>query len=248
MMRNIKLTVQYDGTNYHGWQVQTRHATIQGKLIEAIRPMAANHPIKCIGASRTDAGVHAIGQVANFRIPQSVTISCAAFYHGLNSLTPEDIIITDVQEVAPEFHARFDARGKTYCYQIWNAEHGAMYHLRFAWQLRRKLNLPAMRAAARYLVGQHDFKAFQASSCDAATSIRTISAIHLRQQKSMVRIFIKANAYLHRMVRNIVGTLVDVGNERMPPEAVRRILEGADRTLAGVTAPAHGLLLLKVYY
>jgi tRNA pseudouridine38-40 synthase len=247
-MRNIKLLVQYDGTNYHGWQVQTSYDTIQGRINEALQTMVTSFPVKCTGASRTDAGVHAMGQVVNFRIPSNISISCAGFYHGLNSLTPEDIIISEVQETTPEFHARFDARAKTYGYQIWNADAGSAYHLRFAWHLKYKLNVPAMRLAARHLLGCHDFKSFQASSCEAETTIRTISAIHILVRRQMVRVIIKANAYLQRMVRNIVGTLVEVGTGRISPDAVLRILQGKDRTLAGVTAPAHGLFLLKVHY
>ena len=247
-MRNIKLIVQYDGTNYHGWQAQTRDDTIQGRLEDAIRQMVKHDPVKCIGASRTDAGVHAVRQVANFRIPQRMAINCTSFYYGLNSLTPDDIIITEVQEMFPEFHARFDACAKTYCYQIWNADSGAIYHLRFSWHIRRPLNVPAMRAAARYLLGCHDFKSFQASSCGAETTIRTIFALHILQHKQMLRVVIKANAYLHRMVRNLVGTLVEVGTGRIPPEAMLKILHRKDRTGAGVTAPAQGLFLLRVHY
>jgi len=247
-MRNIKLITQYDGTNYHGWQVQSRYDTIQGRLLEALRKMVNNYPVKCTGASRTDAGVHSVGQVANFQIPQSIRISCASFYNGLNSLTPNDIIITDVRETFPDFHARFDARAKTYCYQILNSDCGSIYHLRFSWPIRRKLDIPAMREASKYLLGCHDFKSFQASSCGAETSIRTMFAIHILQRKSLIRFCIKANAYLHRMVRNIVGTLVEVGTGKITPSDVLEILKSKDRTLAGVTAPARGLFLIKVHY
>jgi tRNA pseudouridine38-40 synthase len=248
MMRNIKLVIQYDGTNYHGWQIQSQHDTIQGRLLEALRKMVTNYPVTCTGASRTDAGVHSLGQVAHFRIPQSISISCPSFYHGLNSLTPDDIIITEVQEVSPDFHARFDARAKTYCYQIFNAASGSIYHRRFSWHICRKLNIPVMREAARHLVGCHDFKSFQASSCGAETSIRTIFVLHIFQHKQLIRIFVKANAYLHYMVRIIVGTLVDVGTGRFCPNDVLQILHSKNRTLAGVTAPARGLFLVKVHY
>lgn len=247
-MRNMKMAIQYDGTEYHGWQVQNRDVTIQGTLIAALTRMLNGYPVKVTGASRTDAGVHAIGQVANFRIPDEIAIRCEAFYNGLNSLLPDDMIITNVQEVQPEFHARFDARGKTYCYQMVNRDSAYMYHQRFAWHLRHPLNIQAMRRAAKYLIGCHDYASFQASSCSAETSTRTIFAIHIVSRKQLIRIFIKANAYLHHMVRNIVGTLVDVGTGKMTPEKIVTILEGKNRTLAGVTAPAHGLFLLKVHY
>jgi tRNA pseudouridine38-40 synthase len=248
MMRNIKLVIQYDGTNYHGWQIQTQHDTIQGQLVTALRQMVTTYPVKCTGASRTDAGVHALGQVAHVRMPQEISISCSSFFHGLNSLTPDDIIIKDVQDVQPNFHARFDARAKTYCYQILNAASGSIYHLRFAWHIRHSLNIPAMRAAAKHVLGCHDFASFQASSCDAETSIRTISALHIVQRKQLIRIFVKANAYLHHMVRILVGTLVEVGSGKRSSDEVLRILQGQDRTLAGVTAPAHGLFLVNVHY
>ena len=122
-MRNIKLSIQYDGTDYHGWQIQSQCVTVQGKILEAIRTMVCDDAVKFVGASRTDSGVHAIGQVGNFRISEKLTIRCSAFFHGLNSLTPDDIIISAVQDVPPEFHARFDACGKTYCYQLYNSKH-----------------------------------------------------------------------------------------------------------------------------
>lgn len=247
-MRNIKLTVHYEGTNYHGWQVQSTHDTIQGCVITALQTMLNDDSITCTGASRTDAGVHALGQVANFRISSENTISCGAFFRGLNSLTPDDIIIANVQEAAPDFHARFDARSKTYCYQILNAPTTSVYHRRFSWHIRRPLHLAAMRAASKHLLGCHDFASFQASSCSAETSIRTVFAIHLFQEKTMLRCFIKANAYLHRMVRNIVGTLVEVGLGKYAPEKVGEILGGKDRRLAGMTAPAQGLFLIRVHY
>ncbi len=247
-MRNIKLIIQYDGTNYHGWQIQSRCVTAQGEVLKAVRKMVGDNSLKLVGASRTDSGVHAIGQVGNFQIPETNTIDCLAFHHGLNSLTPDDIVISAVQEVSPEFHARFDARGKTYCYQLYNAENLSIYHRRFSWHIRRRLDLNAMRQASTHLRGCHDFTSFQAASCGAETSIRTVFALHIQEREPLVRIFIRANAYLYRMVRNIVGTLVDVGFGKREPDDVRRILEGKNRTLAGMTAPAHGLFLLKVHY
>jgi tRNA pseudouridine38-40 synthase len=247
-MRNIKLLVQYDGTNYHGWQIQSHHRTIQGELVAALRIMLAGYPVKCAGASRTDAGVHAFGQVVNFHIPAQNTITCEAFCHGLNSLTPDDIIITDVQETSPTFHARFDARAKMYCYQIVNAAHDDIYHRRFAWHIRQPLDIPAMRSAVHHLIGCHDFTSFQASSCQAEHPIRTVFGLHILKQRALIRVFIKANAFLHHMVRNIVGTLIMVGTHSMPPDEMLALLNRKDRTLAGITAPAQGLFLMKVDY
>ncbi len=247
-MRNIKLLIQYDGTRYHGWQIQSRCETVQGHILHAIQQMVGDPEVKFVGASRTDAGVHALGQVGNFWIPDTLTLRCESFYRGLNSMTPEDIVISQVEEVAPAFHARFDACGKTYCYQIMNAPRPAIYHQRFAWHIRHALDVSAMRQAAAHLLGCHDFAAFQASSCSAETSIRTVFALHIRRHKQLIRVFIRANAYLHYMVRNIVGTLVEVGLGRKQPAEMLTIREQKDRTLAGVTAPAQGLFLLKVSY
>ncbi len=247
-MRNIKLIIQYDGTDYHGWQVQSSADTIQGRVLSAMAMMLKNDAVTCTGASRTDAGVHAIGQTLNFHIPAENTISCHALYRGLNSLTPEDIFITHVREAAPDFHSRFDARAKTYCYQVMNAPTSSVYHHRFSWHIRRPLRLDAMRAASKHLLGCHDFASFQASSCSSETSIRTVFGLHIFQDKEIIRCFIKANAYLHRMVRNIVGTLVEVGLERRTSDDMGEILRGKDRRLAGITAPAKGLFLVKVHY
>jgi tRNA pseudouridine38-40 synthase len=210
--------------------------------------MIPAYPVRLVGASRTDSGVHAIGQIGNFRCPESITIRCASFCHGLNSLTPDDIIIADVEEASPEFHARFDARGKTYCYQIFNAKSASVYHQRFSWHIRHPLDVGTMREASKHLLGCHDFQSFQASSCGAASSIRTVFTIHIQDRKNFVRVFIRANAYLHRMVRNIVGTLVEVGMKKRSPVSVLHTLQSRNRMLAGVTAPAHGLFLLKVHY
>ncbi len=247
-MRNIKLTLQYDGSQYHGWQIQSHNETVQGTLLAAIQKIANDDDIKLVGASRTDTGVHAIGQVGNFRLPDSIAVPLPVFSRGLNSLTPPDIIITAVEEVSPEFHARFDARGKTYCYQIENANTPSIYHQRFSWHIRQTLNIVAMRHAARALVGCHDFASFQAASCGAATSIRTIFGLHIQQKRSFVRVYIRANAYLHHMVRNIAGTLVEVGMGKRQAEDMAHILQAKDRTQAGITAPAHGLFLVKVHY
>jgi len=247
-MRNIKLTLQYDGSRYAGWQIQTHNETVQGTLLAAIRKIVNTDDLKLVGASRTDAGVHALGQVGNFRLPEEKTTPLPAFFRGLNSLTPHDIIITSVEEAPADFHARFDARGKTYCYQIENAQIPSVYHQRFSWHIRQPLNVFAMRQAARVLVGCHDFASFQAASCSAETSIRTVFGLHIQQHRAMVRIYIRANAYLHHMVRNIAGTLIEIGLEKRRVDEMRPILQAKDRTTAGITAPAHGLFLVKVHY
>lgn len=247
-MRNIKLLIQYDGTEYHGWQIQSRCVTVQGSVLDAVQTILNDNSVRLFGASRTDSGVHALGQVAHFQISESVSISRYSFLRGLNSLTPEDIIISEVHEVTPDFHSRFDARGKTYCYQFFNADTPSVYHRRFSWHIRHPLDISAMRQAARHLVGCYDFSAFQAASCGAETSIRTVFALHLQQRKGLIRMFIKANAYLHKMVRNIAGTLAEVGMGKRSPDEVLEALHAKDRRQAGVTAPSQGLFLVKVYY
>ncbi|MCP4396991.1 MAG: tRNA pseudouridine(38-40) synthase TruA [bacterium] len=247
-MRTIKLIIQYDGTHYHGWQIQSRCVTVQGTVLEAVHTMLNDNAVKLFGASRTDSGVHALGQVAHFRIPDTVSISRYSFHRGLNSLTPDDIIISDVQMVVPDFHSRFDARGKTYCYQFFNAATPSIYHRRFSWHVRHSLDISAMRQAARHLHGCHDFSAFQASSCSAETTIRTVFALHIQQRKELIRLFIRANAYLHKMVRNIAGTLAEVGIGKRNPDEMLDTLQSKDRKQSGVTAPPHGLFLVKVHY
>ncbi|PID55793.1 tRNA pseudouridine(38-40) synthase TruA [candidate division KSB3 bacterium] len=247
-MRTIKLTLQYDGTHYHGWQIQSRCETIQGTVLKALRTILNDDSVKLFGASRTDRGVHAVGQVAHFTIPERVSLTRYSFLRGLNSLTPNDIIIADVQEVHEGFHSRFDARGKTYCYQFFNADTPSMYHRRFSWHIRRPLDLSAMRCAMRPLLGCHDFSAFRAASCSAETAVRTVVSLHIHQRRDLVRLFIKADAYLHKMVRNIAGTLAEVGMDKRSPDDVRRALYAKDRTQTGVTAPPQGLFLIRVHY
>lgn len=244
-MANIKLRLQYDGTCYHGWQAQKNLRTLQGQIVASIKKMTGEE-VNLIGASRTDKGVHALGQVANFHTTTS--IGAPAFLKGLNSLTPEDILILEAKVVPEDFNARFCAKSKIYVYQIFNAPRPSIYHRRFCWFLHSSLDLLAMRKAARYLIGEHDFKSFQTGSSNSQSSVRTIYSLHITQKRSFIWIFIKANAFLYRMVRNIVGTLVEVGQKKRKAEEIISILAARDRKVAGNTAPACGLFLLRVYY
>lgn len=244
-MTNIRLKLQYDGTCYHGWQAQKNVRTVQGELIAAIKKMTGEE-VDLIGASRTDKGVHALGQVANFHTSRSIPAS--AFLKGLNSLTPEDIFILEAEVVPENFNTRFDAKSKMYVYQILNAKTPSIYHRRFCWFLQDRLDIRAMREAAKYLKGQHDFKSFQASSPDSGSTVRTVYNLHILQKRDFIWIFIKANAFLYKMVRNIVGTLVEIGQKKRKIEEMPEILAARDRRAAGITAPAQGLFLARVYY
>ncbi|HWP49090.1 MAG TPA: tRNA pseudouridine(38-40) synthase TruA [Candidatus Limnocylindrales bacterium] len=244
-MPNIRLKLQYDGTCYHGWQAQRNVRTVQGELIAAIKKMTGEE-VDLVGASRTDKGVHALGQVANFHTTRP--LPALAFLKGLNSLTSDDILILEAEVVPEDFNIRFDAKSKIYVYQILNARTPSIYHRRFCWFLRDRLDIEAMREAAKYLEGQHDFKSFQASSPDSGSTIRTIYNIRITQRRDFIWIFIKANAFLYKMVRNIVGTLVEIGQKKREIQEMSKILAARDRKAAGITAPAQGLFLARVYY
>jgi len=245
-MRNFKLTIEYDGTGYRGWQRQAQGPTIQGEIEKALRTMT-RAPVALIGSGRTDAGVHALGQVANFRC--GTRLSAEIFQRGLNSLLPPDIVIRRCEAVDGQFHARFDAQNKTYRYRILNHATPAAIGRQYAWHVRQTLDREGMSRAATYLQGTHDFSAFEASGSPRAHSVRCV----LRAKVTTVEpgdlvVEIQADGFLRCMVRNIVGTLVTVGLGRMSPEAVRRVLASRDRSQAGATAPPQGLFLVRVQY
>ncbi len=244
-MRNIRLVVEYDGTDFHGWQQQPGLRTVQGCLEEAVRTMTGE-TVSIRGAGRTDAGVHADGQVATFtleaRIPE------AGLLRGLNSFLPRDIAILDVREVAAELDARFSARGKVYRYRVWNHLVRSPLHARTTWHVRSVLDLAAMREAAQMLCGEHDFRAFRASDCERRTTVRVVRRLDLDRQGAMLTVEIEATAFLKNMVRILVGTLVDLGRGQIAPGAIARMFATGDRAAGGITAPAQGLTLLRVIY
>jgi tRNA pseudouridine38-40 synthase len=244
-MTNLKLELQYDGTCYYGWQAQKNLRTVQGELMMAIKKMTGEE-VDLIGTSRTDKGVHALGQVANFHTTRS--IEAQSFLKGLNSLTPDDIFILNAEVVPDNFHARFHAKSKIYVYQLFNAEVPSIYHRRFCWFLSSPLDILAMRKAASFLIGEHDFKSFQGGPSDSRSSVRTVYALHVIRRRNFIWIFVKANAFLYKMVRNIVGTLVEIGQKKKKIEQMLEILAARDRKAAGITAPAQGLFLEKIYY
>ncbi len=247
MKRNIKLTIEYDGTNYHGWQSQagSGRPTIQDALEDAIKSLT-HEEMKTHSSGRTDAGVHALGQVANFKTSNS--IPPAAWAPALNHLLPPDIRVLASEEVSPDFHSRYSALGKTYKYRILNRRSPTALYRNYAWHVNVRLNIARMRKAAVFFIGKHDFSAFRGSGCSAKTPVRTIKSAAVKKVGDVVELSFEADAFLQYMVRNITGTLVEVGLGRFSPDCVKQILESRDRKQAGRTAPPQGLYLVSVTY
>ncbi len=247
MPRNIKLILEYDGTNYHGWQSQQGSGmpTIQDAIEAALRKLT-KEDIRTVSSGRTDAGVHALGHVANF--PTESRIPAEAWAPALNSLLPADIRILASEEAGPDFHARFSARGKQYRYLVLARRAPSALRRNHAWHVDRKLNLAAMQRAAQHLVGKHDFSAFRSAGCSAKSPVRKLTALDVRKKGDVVEFTLEADAFLMHMARNIVGTLIEAGLGRFSSDDVKRMLRSRDRSAAGRTAPAHGLYLVTVFY
>jgi tRNA pseudouridine38-40 synthase len=244
-MRTLKLVLEYDGFDYCGWQIQAEVPTLQG-AIEAALEKILGERVRIHGAGRTDAKVHALGQVASLRCPSE--IPAMALQRAVNSLLPRDVVVHEVRDVAADFHARYSALGKTYTYRILNRPTRAPLRLRYAWHIPQSLDLPTMALAAACLEGTHDFGSFQATGSEVTTSERTVTELTIARAGDEIVISCTADGFLRHMVRNIVGTLVEVGRGRWSPADVKRILDGCDRQLAGATAPPHGLCLTRVLY
>jgi tRNA pseudouridine38-40 synthase len=245
-LKNFKLTIEYDGGGYHGWQRQKNQVSIQEEIERALEKMLG-HRVTLIGSGRTDAGVHALGQTANFRC--DTRLDAGIFLKGLNSLLPAAVVIKACEAVPEGFHARYDAVGKTYRYRILNRRLPAAVGRQYAWHVRRPLDLDGMHRAAGQLVGSHDFKAFEGTGSPRANTLRTVRRAELHREGTDYRVFeIEADGFLKFMVRNIVGTLVEIGTGRMEAAAIESILAARDRSRAGATAPAHGLFLVSVAY
>lgn len=243
-MRNLKLTLEYEGTQYHGWQVQPGLVTIQQAIQERLARILQEQVV-LVAAGRTDAGVHALEQVANFHCSSSIPAD--SLQKALNSLLPRDIAVTGVEEVPEDFSARFRARSKVYLYRILNRTYPSSFWRRYSWFLPRRLDVPAMERALPSLLGRHDFSAFRASGCTARSVIRTLHRADLTRQDDMIEMRFEANAFLRYMVRNIVGTLVQIGLGKRPAENLGEVLAGRDRRQAGPTVPACGLTMEKVF-
>jgi tRNA pseudouridine38-40 synthase len=247
-VRTFKLLLQYDGTDYVGWQRQAAGASIQGVLEDALRPIEGE-PVTVHGAGRTDAGVHARGQVASFRL--NASIETATLARALNAVLPLDVRVVTAEVMPGDFHARFSATGKIYDYQIVNAPFVSPFIRRFVWHVIPRMNVEAMREAARTLVGEHDFATFQASGSEVHTSVRTVRRIEWDGSggpDDPLVMRIEGDGFLRHMVRGIVGTLTEIALGRWPSGEMVAILASRDRARAGTTAPASGLILREVLY
>ncbi|MDP1852768.1 MAG: tRNA pseudouridine(38-40) synthase TruA [Candidatus Omnitrophota bacterium] len=253
-MRNIKLVIEYDGTNYAGWQKQKNTRRTIQETIEAALAKILQEKMNLIASGRTDSGVHAFGQTANFNTNSK--ISPENIRKALNSLLPEDISISDAEDAPLGFHARFSAKSKTYRYLILSQDYPSALLRNYTYRFSYKLDLSKMRQATKILLGRHDFAAFCASGSSVKNTIKNISRITIKKvsytlyasRYTLIAIDITADGFLYNMVRSIVGTLLEIGKRKAKPDVVREILRTRKRNLLGPTAPARGLCLLKVTY
>lgn len=245
-MRNFKMVIQYEGTKYQGWQKQkTTKDTIQGKL-EMILYRYSGYTVEVQGSGRTDAGVHAYGQVANFKMDTAASPGELMDY--INKYLPEDIAVTALYEVPIRFHSRLNAKGKVYRYRVLNTEKKNVFERRYVYQVKEKLNLEEMREASLYLIGKHDFQSFTSAKKGKKSTIRKIERIDIKKDGDEVIFELQGDGFLYHMVRIIVGTLLAVGKGDLKKENVLKILNDRDRRQAGELVPAQGLALMKVFY
>jgi tRNA pseudouridine38-40 synthase len=246
--RNIRLTIEYDGTNYCGWQVQSRNPSKKSiqEVIEKVLRKILREKIKLIASGRTDAGVHARAQVSNFKTSSQVPAD--KIQKALNCLLPDDISIHKAEIVPADFHSRFDARSKTYRYTILNRRYPSALYRGTVYFFQQPLNVPLMRKESRALLGRHNFKSFRLTDKKERNPVRTIKKISVRKTGGLIEIDIEANGFLYNMARSIAGTLIEIGRGKFPPGSMKGILASKNRKFAGPTAPAKGLCLLKVSY
>jgi tRNA pseudouridine38-40 synthase len=245
VIQNFKITIQYDGTNYHGWQMQPNGRTVQGELTRALS-ILDHRPVTVYGAGRTDAGVHAEGQVANFFVERD--FEPRLLRDAINGNLDRDIRVQEVVAVSDAFNARYSATQKTYRYRIWTGEVVSPFVYRYVHHYRSGLDLEEMRRAAAALIGAHDFTAFTVASSDAEDHVRTLFALDIGQDANEISIIASADGFLRYMVRTIVGTLIEVGRGKRTAASVAETLESLDRANAGPSAPANGLTLVRVNY
>lgn len=245
MEKKYLLLIEYEGTAYHGWQVQINAITIQ-EVVEKCLSRILNTRTTVLSSGRTDAGVHSEGMPAHFTTESKM--SMGEIQLALNSLLPHDISIREVREVPMAFNARGSAKSKLYRYTILNRDYPSALNFRRSWFIPHELDIPAMQKAAEYLLGEHDFTSFRAGNCNAKSPIRTMKRAEIIQQDDFLHCEFEGKGFLKHMVRNFVGTLVYVGKKKIPPEKVKTILEARDRKAAGPNAPSHGLCLIRVEY
>ena len=250
---NFKLTIQYDGTEFHGWQMQgDEQRTVQGELTRVLNLLDGRDDVLVHGAGRTDAGVHALAQVANVELRREITPD--KLRAAINGNLGWDVRVVHAEAVSGDFHARYSAKGKTYCYRVFNAPFMSPFWRRYAHHEARALDIERMRRAACLFLGEHDWTAFSAAQSEVKTRVRTLTELEVKVRRSergagpVVDITVSANGFLRYMVRSIAGTLMAVGRGEMDEERIRRAMTSGERNLAGATAPACGLTLVHVHY
>lgn len=245
-MKNIKLVIEYDGKDFNGWQKQPNKLNIQGEIERAIQEITGEEKIELIASGRTDAGVHALGQVANFKTKTKIPVEKLAI--AINSKLKKSVIIKSAQKVEERFHSRYNCKEKTYRYVINNSSQGSAIFRNLEYHFPVKLNIEAMKSAIKFFEGEHDFKGFKSSGTSSNNSIRTIYKAEIKQENDQILIELTGNGFLYNMVRIISGTLVDVGLGKIKPDEIINIINSGDRTKAGKTLPSHGLFLVEVKY
>ena len=244
-MRNIKLTIEYDGKKFGGWQKQPTKLNIQGEIEKAIKEITGED-VTLNASGRTDSGVHSLGQVANFKTNSNIEIEKIAI--AINSKLKKSIVIKKAEEVDQNFHARYNCKGKKYRYIINNSQQGTAIYRDLEYHIPQKLDIEKMKQAIKHFEGEHDFKGFKASGTSNKSSIRTIYKAEVKQEGERIIIELTGNGFMYNMVRIISGTLVEVGLGKIKPEEIPNIIQSKDRNKAGKTLPAHGLYLAEVYY
>lgn len=244
-MRNIKLIIEYDGKGFNGWQKQPDKLNIQGEIERAIEQITGE-TVDLIASGRTDAGVHSLGQTANFKTDSNIPIE--KFAKAINSQLKKSIVIKSAEEVDENFHSRYSVKSKTYRYIINNSENGTAIYRNLEYHFPIKLDYEKMNEAAKFFIGEHDFKAFKASGTSSKSSVRKIIDASVKKENERIIIEVTGTGFLYNMVRIISGTLLEVGEGKIKPSDITKIIESKDRKNAGKTLPAHGLYLLKVEY
>lgn len=244
-MRNIKLTIEYDGTKFGGWQKQPNKLNIQGEIEQAIYEITGEE-VELNASGRTDSGVHSLGQVANFKTNSKIEIEKIPL--AINSKLKKSIVIKAAEEVPENFHARYNCKGKKYRYIINNSYSGTAIYRNLEYHIPQKLDIEKMKDAIKYFEGEHDFKGFRASGTSSKSSVRIIYKAEVKQEGEKVIIELTGNGFMYNMVRIISGTIVDVGLGKINPKEISNIIASKDRNRAGKTLPAHGLYLVEVYY